>query len=142
SLTLSLLFQAISLQYKSSTGIWYVVGDDLPLGDLDARFEALANKGAAGGYAPMPNVVSKTANYTAAGFDVVLCDATSGSFTITLPSVSVNGRKVTVKKTDASVNTVTISPASGTIDGAASLVISTRWVSYDVIADGTNWYVI
>lgn len=38
SLALSLLFQAVSLQYKASGGIWYVVGDDLPLGDLDARY--------------------------------------------------------------------------------------------------------
>lgn len=89
-----------------------------------------------------PNVLSKTANFTAAGSDVVLCDATAGSFTITLPSVTVNGRTVTVKKTDASANTVTISPASGTIDGAASLVISTQWVSYDLVANGTNWYLL
>lgn len=40
SLTLSLLFQAVNLQYKASGAIWYVVADDLPLGDLDARYVA------------------------------------------------------------------------------------------------------
>lgn len=38
SLTLSLVNQAISLQYNASTGIWYVVGDDMPLSDLDLRY--------------------------------------------------------------------------------------------------------
>lgn len=38
TLTLKLLNQAIGLQYKASTGIWYVVADDLPLGQLDARY--------------------------------------------------------------------------------------------------------
>lgn len=38
SLTLSLVNQALNLQYKASSSIWYVVADDLPLGDLDSRF--------------------------------------------------------------------------------------------------------
>ncbi len=40
--TLTLVSQAISLQYKSSSGIWYVVGDDMPLSGLDARYLAAA----------------------------------------------------------------------------------------------------
>ena len=35
SLTLSLLNQGLSVQYKSGSGIWYVLGDDLPLSQLD-----------------------------------------------------------------------------------------------------------
>lgn len=38
SLTLSLLNQAMILQYKSSTGIWYVTSDDLALSQLDSRY--------------------------------------------------------------------------------------------------------
>jgi hypothetical protein len=38
SATLTLLSQAIVLQYKASSGIWYVVADDLPLSQLDGRF--------------------------------------------------------------------------------------------------------
>ena len=42
SLTLSLTGQGAILQYKSSGAIWYVTGDDLPLGQLDARYTQLA----------------------------------------------------------------------------------------------------
>ncbi len=38
SLTLSLQNQALNIQYASSSGIWYVVGDDLPLSQLDTRY--------------------------------------------------------------------------------------------------------
>ena len=38
SMTLSLLNQAISLQYSS--GIWYVVSTDLPLSGMDSRYQA------------------------------------------------------------------------------------------------------
>jgi hypothetical protein len=36
--TLTLLSQAILVQYKASTKIWYVVADDLPLAQLDTRY--------------------------------------------------------------------------------------------------------
>lgn len=38
--TLTLTAQAILLQYAAATGIWYVVGDDLPLAQLDTRYVA------------------------------------------------------------------------------------------------------
>jgi hypothetical protein len=40
--TLTLLNQAIMLQYASSTSIWYVQSDDLPLAQLDLRYAATA----------------------------------------------------------------------------------------------------
>lgn len=40
SLTLTLVNQAISLQYKASGAIWYVIADDEPLSGLDARYRA------------------------------------------------------------------------------------------------------
>lgn len=39
ALTLKIVNQGILLQYKSSTGIWYVLSDDLPLGGLDLRYQ-------------------------------------------------------------------------------------------------------
>jgi hypothetical protein len=41
--TLSLQNQAISVQYTASTSIWYVVGDDLPLSQLNATYAPLAS---------------------------------------------------------------------------------------------------
>lgn len=43
SLTLSLQNQAMTLQYTSSTGIWYVMADDLPLSQLDSRYSSSIN---------------------------------------------------------------------------------------------------
>lgn len=85
---------------------------------------------------------SKTSAYTAAYGDIVLADATSASFTVTLPTASSAQLPVTVKKIDASTNTVTVAPATGTIDGSATIVISTRYASYDLVSDGTNWFIV
>lgn len=38
--TLTLTAQAVLLQYAAATGIWYIVGDDLPLAQLDSRYVA------------------------------------------------------------------------------------------------------
>ena len=86
-------------------------------------------------------VQSKTANYVATSGDLVLMDASGGNRTVTLPAVA-SGAVCTAKKTDSSANTVTVSPASGTIDGAASKVISTQYESYDFVSDGTNWFIV
>jgi hypothetical protein len=50
---------------------------------------------------------------------------------------------VTVKKTDASVNAVTID-ASGaeTIDGALTVVITSPNESVDLYSDGTSWWIV
>lgn len=51
---------------------------------------------------------TKTAAYTAAVKDDVLCDATSGGFTVTLPAAPVDGSEVMVKKLDNTSNIVTV----------------------------------
>ena len=90
-------------------------------------------------------IVSKTANYTATTSDsVILCSASGGSFTITLPAASGNtGRIYFIKKTDSTSSTVTIDAnASETIDGALTLVISLQYATYMIVCDGTSWHVI
>jgi hypothetical protein len=86
------------------------------------------------------SVTSKTTTYTAANGDLVLADATSAAFTVTSPAATANN-VFTVKKTDSSANAVTISPASGTIDGASSWVIYDQYSSFTFVSDGTNWFV-
>ena len=83
--------------------------------------------------------VAKTANYTATAGDFVIGNASSAAFTVTLPAVS-NGADVSVKKVDSSVNGILIQPASGQIDGSASVVVNTQWQSKDFFSDGTTWY--
>lgn len=91
------------------------------------------------------NVSSKTANYTVLETDansIILCDATSGNITITLPTAASagSGFMVWVKKTDASANTVTIdADGSETISGASTVVFTDQNNCAMVVSDATNW---
>jgi hypothetical protein len=49
SLTLSLVSQSVYLQYSVSGSIWYVMYDDLPLGQLDARYQRVTTVATATG---------------------------------------------------------------------------------------------
>ena len=73
---------------------------------------------------------------------VVLCDCTSNDITINLPT-SVDGRMYYIKKTDSSVNTVTVDGNSTeTIDGDETKVITMQYDAILVVGDGSNWYII
>lgn len=74
---------------------------------------------------------------------IVLANSTSAAFTVTLPAVT-SGRKIIIKDSggSAQTNNITVSPASGTIDGAASFVINNNYQSIDLVSDGTNWFVV
>lgn len=95
-----------------------------------------------------PNVLAKTAAYTIVVADdgkLVDADATSAAFTVTLPTVASagDGFIIIVKKTDSSVNAVTIDGAGAeTIDGATTLVLSSQYDSAALRCDGTEWHVV
>ncbi|MEU8839934.1 SGNH/GDSL hydrolase family protein [Streptomyces roseus] len=88
-------------------------------------------------------VATKTANYTANSFDeVIAADATSGALTITLPTAVGRTRPVTVKKTDATSNPVTIDAAgSETIDGQLIRQLASQWEYATLVPSGSGWYV-
>lgn len=91
------------------------------------------------------NVATKTANYTALqSDDVILGDATSGAITITLPTaVGFSGKVFNIKKTDSSVNSVTIATTSSqTIDGALTAPLISQYQSLTLVSNGTNWSVL
>lgn len=72
-------------------------------------------------------------------------NATAGNVALVLPADANSGRgyKVTIKKIDATSNTVTLTVSGGgTIDGVSSLILSDRYISYELIlwASGT-WFV-
>lgn len=90
------------------------------------------------------SVVSKVANYTATtDDDVILCDASS-AFTITLYAASGNsGKKIKVKKTDSSLNAVTIDGnAAELIDGNADTTLNTVGEAVVLVCDGTGWQIM
>jgi hypothetical protein len=91
------------------------------------------------------NVVTKTADYTATNNDdVILCNATSAAITITLyTAVGNEGQQLVIKKTDSSVNEVTIdADGTETIDGELTVCIDIQYDSLTLISDNTNWSII
>jgi hypothetical protein len=91
------------------------------------------------------SIVSKTSAYTlTTSDDMVIADATSGAFTVTLPNATTvgDGREFTVKKIDSSANAVTIGTTSSqTIDGATTKALSAQWTSITVKALSGAWYI-
>jgi hypothetical protein len=74
--------------------------------------------------------------------DFTLADATGASQTLTLPDARGQvGNSFVIKKVDATANTVTIDTAYGTIDGAATRVLTTQYQSVTIQSDGTNYWV-
>jgi hypothetical protein len=76
--------------------------------------------------------------------EYVFGNATSTSFNITLPTaVGADGQRYTIKKIDASANSVSvITSSSQTIDGASSVSLSSQWDYVTVIANGGNWLIV
>jgi hypothetical protein len=68
----------------------------------------------------------------------------AGASSVTLPASSPAGKEITIKDySNAAVkNNITITPASGTIDGAGTYVINTNRGKVTLISDGTNWDVM
>lgn len=85
--------------------------------------------------------VTTAATVPAASLPVVLANASSAPFTVTLPAVAA-GKVAVVKKVDSTANAVTVAPASGTIDGLASLSLTREGQVFAVVCDGTNWFVL
>ena len=73
--------------------------------------------------------------------DIYLVDNGASAVTITLPTVTSNsGYKVQIKRLGTA--NVTLSPASGTIDGAGSKILTLQYMSLTLTTDGTNWFII
>lgn len=97
--------------------------------------------------APIGNAIGTISTgtvLTTASTPTLLCNATGGAFTVTLPTAaSTSGQIFNIKKTDSSANAVTIDPnGAETIDGASTLVLNTQWQSAQIQSNGTAWYLL
>lgn len=73
-----------------------------------------------------------------------LGNATGGVVSVNLPAAaSVPGRVLVLKKTDSSGNAARfVASGAETIDGSATLSISTQYQSYTIQSDGAQWWII
>ncbi len=89
-----------------------------------------------------PSVLSINSDVTLTANRIHLVDTTAAR-NLTLPAAAANLR-LWVK--DASglseTNNITVAPAAGTIDGQATLVISSNYAAKSFVSDGTNWFLI
>ena len=83
--------------------------------------------------------VARSSDYDAQPGDMVVGDASSSGFTVTLPAPA-NGSTVSVKKIDSSSNAIIVMRSGVPIDGDISAVVNNRWQSQDFFADGMQWY--
>lgn len=75
---------------------------------------------------------------------VVFASAAGGAISLSLPNPALySGETITIKKTDATANAVTITQfAAETIDGVASVTLTVQYQSMSIYCDGTNWHIV
>lgn len=117
SATLPLLAQGLLLQYKASSGIWYVLADDLALPQLDARYVASVTAGdtsvVVGGTASAPTVRTGTLDVVASQHPPVAAVGMNSQKITSLANGSGAQDGAAYGQTPAGGNTVTI-PQGGT----------------------------
>ena len=84
--------------------------------------------------------------YTALVTDRNIDITATGAFALSLPGPAASnnaGQLYTIKDVAGNAGTfnITITPATGTIDGAATFVLSTNYASVTLYSDGTNYLV-
>lgn len=91
---------------------------------------------------PPAAVTVTTATHNAATNTVVLCNR-AGAVAVTLPAPTANAQ-IVVKDISgaAETNTITVTSASGNVDGSASQTITSNYGSLAFIGDGTNWWTL
>lgn len=77
-------------------------------------------------------------------YSYVLCDSTSGIFTVTLPTaVGNSGLVYDIQKTDSSINIITIDgDGTETINGVTTYKLFYQYNSVRIVSNGTNWIVL
>jgi hypothetical protein len=119
------------------------IGNSSPAYSLHVTSAAQAVK-VDGGYIAKLTVAAGT-TYTALVTDYIIQSTNTNAVTITLPAGAPSnlGQIYLIKgSANAGTNNTTIAPASGTIDGAASVAITTNNGHIQVFSDGANWFTI
>ena len=110
----------------------------IKLRDILREYAVSINQGADG---RLFRTTSVTGAYTASDNDHVILVAPSGTCTITLPAANqMSEKRILVKRSNNTTHAITIQASSGTIDGAASVTLTTAWQRREFLSDGTNYF--
>jgi len=126
--------------------LWVSKGETGPAGSPGVAGQDGAD-GADGLDAGFTLTATKTANYTAVSGERVVCDTSGGGFVVTPPA---SGRFGVLDLVGVSPTTgfgavgknLTITPASGTVMGGASLVLDVGAVSPEFELVGSDWKIV
>lgn len=90
------------------------------------------------------NIVNTSTDTDASYGDLLICDATGGAITITLPSAINNaGKEINIKKIDSSANQIIVDGnGAETIDGEVTQSISAQHENLTIVSDGSNFIII
>ena len=104
------------------------------------EYSEAINQAAAGELVPFVDV---STTYSAGPSDLLIYVSPSAPFTVTLPAPSATKNRVlTVKRKNSTTHTITVSPASGQIDGGASTTLTTAYQAKSFHSDGSNYWSI
>ncbi len=130
------------INFIEGANITINVAQNLTTNLTDVTISAL---GGGGGFSYTTVAVNTTpyAVLPITGWYMYLVDATAGNIVINFPTAVGNNAVYTVKKVDASANTVTLTPnGAETIDGAATKIIRFQNTSVDIYSDNANLYIM
>ena len=105
----------------------------------------IAGGGGGGGTAPIVTITVLDSPFTPTNANfTVLCDASGGPISVTLPAgATMVGQGFNFKKIDASANIITITPnGAELIDGAANKKLIMQYTTISIQTDGSNWYIL
>lgn len=138
-------FEGVVTSYNTVTGEIIISSIDLKKGSgviADWGISIAGEVGPTG--LPYVSVVTPSTPYIPSDLQVVLWDASSGAKVVDLPPAASNlNTSIVVKKTDNSVNAITINgDGAETIDGSPSINLTSFNESVTLICDGSNWFII
>jgi len=74
---------------------------------------------------------------------IVFADSSGGAFTLTLPAAANAVNMICIKKTDSSMDAVTIDGnGTETIDGELTYLLDAQYMYVNIVSDGSNWLIV
>ena len=110
--------------------------------DVQEAIDELKILSGGGGGGIIIPVMPAVSPYSANNSELVAVDASSGPFTINLPSAAITAQRIIVKKLD-NVNDVIVTAAGAElIDGDGVYILKFQYESITLISNGIQWLIV